>query len=166
MKRLLIAAALCIATGATQAAQGHAHGVGSLDVAVDGKELALSLELPLDAAVGFEHAPRTPAEQAALASAAKLLKDPALFVPSAAAGCTLARAEVTVPFVGGAAAAGEHADLAAAYTFQCANPAALKGFETALFKHFRRLYRIEARRIGPAGQGSGRLTPKTPALSW
>lgn len=166
MKPLLIAAALFAAAGAAQAAQGHAHGVGSLDLAVDGKELALSLELPLDAAVGFERAPKTPAEQAALANAAKLLKDPALFAPTAAAGCTLQRAEVSVPFVGGATAAGDHADIDAAYIFQCTAPAALKGVETTLFKHFHRLYRVEARRAGPAGQGSGRLTPKTPVLSW
>lgn len=166
MKQLLIATALFVAAGAAQAAKGHAHGVGALDIAVDGKALVLNLELPLDAAVGFERAPRTPAEKAALESTAKLLKDPQLFVPTPAAGCTLQRAEVTVPFVGDARASGEHADVAAAYTFDCAAPAALKGVDTGLFKHFRRLYRVEARRLGPAGQGSGRLTPKTPALSW
>lgn len=166
MKHLLLAAALLAAAGTAQAAKGHAHGVGTLDVAIDGQELTLSLELPLDAAVGFERAPKTPAEQAALADAAKRLQDPVPFAPTVAAGCTLARAEVGVPFVGSATAAGEHADIAAAYVFRCAAPAALKGVETTLFKHFRRLYRIEARRIGPAGQGSGRLTPKAPALSW
>jgi hypothetical protein len=38
--------------------------------------------------------------------------------------------------------------------------------ETTLFKSFKRLYRVEARRVGPVGQGAARLTPKNPVLSW
>lgn len=170
MNKLLTAGmftALLAAAGAAHAAKGHTHGVGRLDVVVDGQSLSFALELPLDAAVGFERAPKTAAEKAALDNAGKLLDDGAtLFAPTPAAGCTLQSAQVTVPFADGKPAAADHADIDAAYVFACANPAALKGFETAVFKHFRRLYRIEAQRVGPASQGAGRLTPKTPSLAW
>ena len=59
-----------------------------------------------------------------------------------------------------------HADIDARYVFHCANPAALKGIETTLFKHFKRLYRLEVQRVGPVGQGAARLTPKQPVLNW
>lgn len=170
MKPFLIAVALLAAAGAAHAGKSHTHGVGRLDVVVDGNSLSFALELPLDAAVGFERAPKTAAEKAALANAGKRLDDgAALFAPTPAAGCALKSAQVTVPFANGKPASSDHtdhADIDAAYVFECATPAALKGFETAVFKHFRRLYRIEAQRVGPASQGAGRLTPKTPSLAW
>jgi hypothetical protein len=170
MKKLLTAGlftALLASAGAVHAGKGHTHGVGRLDIVVDGQSLSFALELPLDAAVGFERAPKTAAEKAALDNAGKLLDDgAALFAPTPAAGCALKSTQVTVPFADGKPAGSDHADIDAAYVFECATPAALKGFETAVFKHFRRLYRIEAQRVGPTGQGAGRLTPKTPSLAW
>ena len=38
-------------------APAHVHGVARIDLAVDGDQLTLSLEMPLDNLVGFEHAP-------------------------------------------------------------------------------------------------------------
>lgn len=170
MKKLLTAGlltALLAATGAVHAGKGHTHGVGRLDVVVDGGTLSFALELPLDAAVGFERAPKTPAEKAALDAAGKTLQDgAALFSPTPAAGCALKSTQVTLPFADGKPADSDHADIDAAYVFECATPAALKGFQSTLFKEFRRLYRIEAQRVGPSGQGAGRLTPKTPSLAW
>ena len=126
------------------------------------------LELPLESAVGFERAPKTDKEKAALADAAKLLNDAnAVFVPTPAAQCTVESSQVSIPHTDGAAADKDgHADVDATYVFRCANPAALKGVETTLFKHFKRLYRLEARRVGPTGQGSMRLSAKQPTLSW
>ena len=48
------------------AEQAHEHGVATLDVAVDGRTLTLQFESPLDNVVGFEHAPRTDKQRAAL----------------------------------------------------------------------------------------------------
>jgi hypothetical protein len=153
----------------------HAHGEGRLDVVIDKDSLAINLELPLDAAVGFERAPRNEREKAALAAADKTLKDAAaLFMPTSAANCMLLSMEIKVPFTGGAdnhahhAHEGEthHADIDANYVFRCANPSALKGIETTIFKSFKRLYRLEAQRAGPSGQSKQRLTPKNPVLAW
>lgn len=152
----------------------HKHGEGRLDVAIDKHTISLALQLPLDAAVGFERAPKNDKEKAALAATAKALSDAAtLFVLTPAAGCTGQAVEVKVPFTGGAdrhdhAHEGDthHADIDAKYTFSCTNPAALKGMDTSIFKSFKRLYRLEVQRTGPTGQVAARLTPKKPRLNW
>lgn len=173
MRKLIIAGTFLTLMTTSQlalAARGHAHGVGALDIVVSDTQLSLALELPLDAAAGFERAPKTAAEKAVLEEASKVLNNgAAVFIPTPAAACTLHSTEVRIPFTASDAAqkeTGEHADIHAAYVFDCTAPKALKGFETSLFKQFRRLYRIEARRVGPDNQGTGKLTPKSPALSW
>lgn len=160
--RLILAAAILLALPAAHAQHRHVHGEGRLDVAIDKDTFTLNLELPLDAAVGFERAPKNDKEKAALAATENILNDAtALFRPSAAASCSVQSAQVGMP-----AFDGEHADIDAHYVFRCAQPAALKAIETTLFKSFRRLYRLEAQYAGPAGQGARRLTPKQPVLSW
>ena len=147
------------------AGKGHVHGEGSLEVVIDKDKLSLRLELPLDVAVGFERAPRNDKEKAALAAAQRALADPTLFAPAAAAGCKPEPARVEMPNFDGKSPV-EHADIDATHEYRCAAPAALKSVETTIFKSFKRLYRLEAKRAGPAGQGAGRLTPKTPVLAW
>ncbi len=147
------------------AGKGHVHGEGSLEVVIDKDKLSLRLELPLDVAVGFERAPRNDKEKAALAAAQQVLSDPALFAPTPAAGCKAEPARVEMPMFDGKKPA-EHADIEATHAFRCATPAALKSVETTIFKRFKQLYRLEARRAGPSGQGAARLTPKNPVLAW
>jgi hypothetical protein len=143
----------------------HVHGEAKLDIAIDKERLAISLELPLDVAVGFERAPKTEKEKAALAAAQKILADPALFLPTPAAACKGETPKLVLPEFGKAGGE-QHADIDATYEFRCANPAALKSVETTIFKSFKRLYRLEARRAGPIGQGAARLTPKNPSIVW
>lgn len=158
----LLAAALLLSAPAV-AQHKHVHGEGTLDVAIDKDTITLGLELPLDAAVGFERAPKNDKEKVALTAAEKTLRDAAaLWLPTPAARCAVQSVEVGMPKFGG----GEHADVNARYVFRCASPAALKGVETTIFKQFKRLYRLEAQRSGPAGQGAQRLTPKSPVLGW
>ena len=147
------------------AEKGHVHGEGSLEVVIDRGNLSLRLELPLDVAVGFERAPRNDKEKAALAAAQQVLSDPALFAPTPAAGCKAEPARVEMPMFDGKKPA-EHADIEATHAFRCATPAALKSVETTIFKRFKQLNRLEARRAGPSGQGAARLTPKNPVLAW
>ncbi len=155
-----------LAAFALPAQAQHAHGEGKLDVVIDKDSVAINLELPLDAAVGFERAPRNDREKAALAATEKTLGDAALFVPTPAAECKAQTPKVVMPAFGAKAGADGHGDIDASYAYRCANPAALKSIETGIFKSFKRLYRLEARRAGPAGQGATRLTPKNPVLAW
>lgn len=143
----------------------HVHGEGKLDIAIDKERLTIALELPLDVAVGFERAPKTETEKAALAAAQQALANPTLFVPTAAAACKAEAPKVVMPGFA-KAGSGQHADIDATHEFRCANPAALKSVETTIFRNFKRLYRLEARRAGPGGQGAARLTPKRPVLNW
>jgi len=175
MRKTLLLVALLAVLPAAQAQHKHVHGEGRLDVAIDKEVVTLDLELPLDAAVGFERAPKNDNEKAALAEAATTLQNAAaLWLPTPAAQCAVQSAEVHVPFSGGDDKHGQHAhegethhaDIEAGYVLRCANPAALKSVETTLFKFFKRLHRLETQRAGPAGQGVQRLTPKNPVLGW
>lgn len=66
----------------------HVHGHGALNIAVEGNTVALELEAPGFDIVGFEHAPDSDADKAAVEEAlAKLSEPQTLFVPSEAAGC-------------------------------------------------------------------------------
>ncbi|MDO9244278.1 MAG: DUF2796 domain-containing protein [Rhodocyclaceae bacterium] len=159
----LLLTALLFSLPVAHAQHKHTHGEGRLDISIDKDLITLNLELPLDAAVGFERAPKNDKEKAALAATEQTLNDAAaLFVPSPAANCAAQSVKVEMPQFSGNA----HADIDASYVFRCANPAALKGIETTLFKHFKRLYRLEVQRVGPTGQGAARLTPKQPVLNW
>lgn len=162
-RHTLLASALLLILPLAHAQHKHAHGEGRLDIAIDKDTITLNLELPLDAAVGFERAPKNEKEKTALAGAEKALNDAAaLWAPTPAAQCAVQTVAVGMPKFSG----DDHADVDARYVFRCANPAALKSLETTLFKHFKRLYRLEAQRVGPAGQGAQRLSPKQPILVW
>lgn len=165
MRHLYLFAGFLAFTLPAHAGKGHVHGEGKLDVSIEKDSITLALELPLDAAVGFERAPKTDQEKAALTTAQKALRDPALFRPTPAAQCTAQPPQVTMPAFDGKQGDG-HGDIDATYRFRCAAPAALKSVETTLFKSFKRLYRVEAQRVGPTGQGAARLTPKNPVLNW
>jgi hypothetical protein len=165
MRHLYLLAGLLAFALPAHAGKGHVHGEGKLDVSIEKDSITLALELPLDAATGFERAPKTDQEKAALAAAEKALRDPALFLPTPAARCTAQPPQVTMPAFDGKLGDG-HGDIDATYSFRCAAPAALKSVETTLFKSFKRLYRVETRRVGPTSQGAARLTPKNPALNW
>lgn len=167
MRLILSLLAAALLPFSIHAAPAHVHGAGTLNITVDGNQLTLSLESPLDAFVGFERPPRTAREKADYAAMVKALNDAAaLFTPTVEAGCTAKSVKVNAPFLNGKPSADGHGDIDADYVFQCAKPAALKGVETNLFKSFSRLYRLEVRRAGPGGQGAGQLTPKNPGLSW
>ncbi|MEM6439193.1 MAG: DUF2796 domain-containing protein [Pseudomonadota bacterium] len=71
----------------------HVHGLGALELAIDGTEVAMRFEAPAADIVGFEHAPSTEAQRAAVDQALLDLERPdALFVLPAAAGCTVREA--------------------------------------------------------------------------
>jgi len=172
-KTAVFLASLCGALPA-YAQHKHVHGEGRLEVSIDKEIVTLHLEMPLDAAVGFERPPRNDGEKAALAASVQALSDAALYRPTPAAQCTLQSQSVHAPFTGGDDKHGHHAhegethhaDIEATHVYRCAQPLALKSIETTLFSRFKRLYRLETQWVGPSGQGARRLTPKQPALLW
>jgi hypothetical protein len=169
----------------------HVHGLGRLDVAQEGSEVHLRLEVPAASVVGFEYLPRRDLEHTALDKAVAALKDgAALFRLSESAGCTLAEASLESPLLGhtgeagghdhdhedeaaGEAGAGDHghahaaeghADIVAEYRFFCARPAELREIRVKLFERFPATLRLQAQVATEGGQGGAELTPANPVL--
>ncbi|MFC5770450.1 DUF2796 domain-containing protein [Thauera sinica] len=165
MRFALSCIALALASPAW-AAPAHVHGEARLEIAVDGNTLAIHLETPLDGLLGFERAPRSPAERQAVTAMRTTLEQPdRLFRIVPEAGCEAQAPQLESPIFEGSAGDG-HLDLDADYRWQCARPSALRGIDTTLFAEFPRLKRIEVEFVGPAGQRSGRLTPARPRFAW
>src|SRR5262245_46549965 len=75
----------------------HVHGHGTLNIAIEDKRVSMELEVPGIDVVGFEHAPSTDAQKAAVDKATAELKQPlSVFKLPAAAGCIVASADVAV----------------------------------------------------------------------
>ena len=152
------------------AAKAHEHGVARLDIGVEAGRITLSFELPLESLAGFERAPRTDAERAAMVAAlARLEESGKLLRVDTAAGCGVAKVSLSAPVwgVGGGAAAPasaasaaaaakpvreEHADLDARYEFRCSNTERATFVELGLFEAFARLRRVEVQAATPRGQ--------------
>lgn len=180
-----LVACMALAASAAHAGKAHEHGVVRLDVSVEGSRLTIDMVAALDNWLGFERAPRTDAERKAAAEVLARLRNPQqgtpLFVPDAAAQCQLVKAEVSAPVLepGAKPAAksatapaspaaahksgGEHADLEASYTFQCAQSTPLRTLELGLFDAYKRIQRIHVQVAGPKGQS--KVTLKRPARS-
>lgn len=175
MKQTFFAVAMAFVALSAQAhgSKAHVHGHASMQVAVEGKEIIIDWQSPMDSVVGFEHAPRNEKQRQAIQAVEDQFRSPGkMFIPTADAKCTAQPAEVKLPFKSGGASAEDkrdkevHSDLEAAIRFECENPAALKGMELKLFDAFSRLQRVDVQAIGPRGQSAARLTPKQRLLQW
>ena len=81
----------------TRELDAHVHGVGTLDIAVEGDAIVMAFEAPGADIVGFEHPPESDADKAAIEAALETLGDPlAHFRFSQAAGCRMTAAQVVL----------------------------------------------------------------------
>ncbi len=160
---LLLALAGSAALGIAHAHKAHEHGIARLDVAVEAGRVVIGLDTPLDNLVGFERAPRTDAERAAVAAAVARLRDAAaLFRIDGAAGCTAGKVELaSAPLGLGKAPApaqgSAHADLEGSFEFGCTAGAQAGFVEVGLFEAFPRLKRLEVQVATPRGQAKATL---------
>src|SRR4029079_15370517 len=75
----------------------HVHGHGTLNIAIEDKRVSMELEVPGMDIVGFEHAPSTVDQKAAVEQATARLEKPlGVFSLPPDAGCTVAEAKVSV----------------------------------------------------------------------
>jgi hypothetical protein len=173
-KMAFVLAALAGAAAA-QAPQAHVHGAAELAVVIDGGTIDIVFESPLDNLLGFERAPKSDAERAAVgAMAGRFRAPPGLFVPTPAADCRAPPAELSSPVLdpallqgkpaGAASGAGKggaddaHAELRVHIVYSCAKVAALAGLEVRVFDAFANVRRIDAALAGPKGQSATTLT--------
>ena len=92
----LIAAFPAIAENAREL-DAHEHGVGTLNIAIDGTTVAMAFEAPGVDIVGFEYAAESGADLAAIDAAVSTLGAPLdLFVMSDAANCSLVDAQAAL----------------------------------------------------------------------
>ena len=154
----------------------HEHGVGSLDVALDGQTLELDLDGPAMNLVGFEHIATTDADKAKVAAAQAQLSNPlVLFSLPKAADCSVEAQDLQSPLFEAApeeaagVAKGEHhhSDIEAHYAFTCSKPEALKTLDLSkFFKTFPGTHKIKVQLIGPNGQQAVNVSAKAPTLTF
>jgi hypothetical protein len=175
-----------LAALAVHAAPAHVHGIATLDVVVEGQALDIELESPLDNLVGFEHAPRTSGEIAAVrAMARQFAAAKSMFAPSPAARCALksvrlSSAVIDPQLLTVAASPGQpateaeqgkddgdgHAELNARVSYRCEQPASLKRLETGVFAAFPRMVGINAQVAASGRQFAAKLAAGQNAITF
>ena len=160
----------------------HVHGIAALNLALEGDEVHVELESPAANIVGFEHAPSSEADHAALDKAVAMLKDgDGLFRFNSEAGCRMEKANVTSSVLDEEHAEhkdehdhekhddhdhekGEHeeeahSDIDAVYHFECAQPGKLTRLTVELFESFSGMDKLNVQYVIENKQGAAELTP-------
>lgn len=165
----------------------HVHGIGGLDIVIEGTRVEMELELSGRDVVGFEHAPSTQKQKDAVREAAEKLKNSALlFEFPKDAGCSVGEVSVESELLDddgddhahghkdghkdehghGDEHGDEHAEFHAHYTLDCANPKALDGLELLVFKAFPATEAIKVRVISPRGQKAREVHPEAARVTF
>jgi hypothetical protein len=144
---------LALAWSVTAVAGPHEHGVARMNLAIDGQQLQVSIQVPLESLLGYERAPRNAAEQTqATAMLERLKQAQEVIVTPAAAQCrAVEAAQIKAPLIEGKSSAEQHGDLSGQYQLVCAQPAELRTLEVSLFEVSRRISRVQVQVAGPKG---------------
>ena len=190
---LLIATAITatpVIAEETRQLDAHEHGVGQLDIAIDGQQIAMELHAPGADIVGFEYAAESAKDLAAVdAAVAKLSAPLALFVLPEAAGCRIVEASAGLESDEEHEEHGDehaddehdehghdddghddHADEAghtefhAEYLLNCAEPSAITGIDFAYFGSFPNALEVEVQIITDTGATSFEVERDAPTL--
>ena len=159
MIRAGCALVLAAAAFGANAQAPHAHGVGKLDVALEGRHLTLELAAPLEDVLGFERKPANDKERAALEAASSYLKSGQGFVTSLAANCRLSEGTAGLEERGPG-----HLELIARLAYDCKEPQALDTIEAPLLARYKRMKRLDVRIVGPKGQSAAKVTAAKPSF--
>jgi hypothetical protein len=148
----------------------HVHGVAALNLALEGNEVQIEFDSPAANIVGFEHAPSSPDDHAALDKAVATLEDgDTLFRFNADAGCRMETATVTSDMLDGNHAEHDghahdesetHSDIEAAYHFECDAPDKLTRLTIEVFEAFPGMEEIKVQYVIERKQGAAALTAK------
>jgi len=155
----------------------HVHGIAALNLALEGNEVHIELESPAANIVGFEHAPSSEADHAALDKAVAMLKEgDRLFEFNESAGCSLEKAHIESALLEeehghedheehGYEKHGHdeheeerHSDIEAVYHFECAKPGRLSQLTVELFEAFSGMEKLNVQYVIENKQGASELT--------
>jgi hypothetical protein len=189
MKCLPISLVLSVMTASLAAAEetrgldAHEHGVGQLDIAIDGTAIVMALAAPGADIVGFEHAAESDDDRAAVEAALADLAQPfGLFDLPAAAGCDIVSADASLL---GADDDEDHdhdhghdddhahdddhdhdghTEFRADYTLTCADPAAIDRIGFPYFDRFPGARELEVQMVTGTGARAYEVTRESPDL--
>ena len=162
----------------------HEHGVGHLDIAIDGNTVLMELHAPGADIVGFEHAAKSAQDRAAVDAAVAMLARPLdLFALPAKAECTVTQASAGLEsghdhedhddhaHDEDHAAHDDHSDsdaghteFHAAYELTCANPGAIGEITFAYFTTFENAREVEVQIVTNAGAKAFEVERDAPTL--
>lgn len=150
--RFFVAALAVVSALPVAAHKAHVHGAATLEVAIEGSRLTLGLDVPLEDLVGFERAPKTDKERAAVEAASAYFASGKAFAPNAEAGCRLLESKPEVSITK------DHASMRVPVTYECAQAAALRAVTVNLFDTYPKVRRIDAQVAGAKKQSKARVT--------
>jgi Protein of unknown function (DUF2796) len=183
----LIAAVPAFAEG-TRQLDAHEHGVGALNIAIDGATVAMELKAPGADIVGFEYVAESEADRDAVGAAvAKLAAPLELFVMPALAECSVLQASAELESAeehgdhdkhedhagddhdkhedhAAHAEASRHTEFHAEYTLSCAKPDALSEISFAYFEAFDNAHELEVQIITDRGAQAFEVEREAPLL--
>lgn len=151
----------------------HEHGVGTLNIAIEGTTIVMALEAPGADIVGFEYAAKSDADLAAIDSAIATLGAPLdLFVMPDAAGCSVGEAKAELESEddhedhddddhGDEAG---HTEFHAEYELTCETPDALTQISFAYFEAFPNALEVEVQIITASGAQAFEVERDAPTL--
>ncbi len=163
----------------------HEHGVGQLDIAFDGQQVAMEFHAPGADIVGFEYAPESAEDRAAVDEAVAMLARPMdLFVLPEAAGCSVAKATAGLESEEEGhedehghdehehddhehddhADEATHTEFHAEYLLACADTSAIANITFAYFETFPNALEVEVQVISDAGATSFEVERDAPTL--
>ena len=172
----------------TRQLDAHEHGVGALNIAIDGTTVAMEFHAPGADIVGFEYEAESEADLAAIDAAITTLGAPLdLFVMSSAAACSVTSADAELEGEDShddhddhkhddhaeddhddheehADEAG-HTEFHAEYTLECQNPDALSDITFAYFEAFPNALEVEVQIITASGAQAFEVERDTPVLN-
>lgn len=150
----------------------HEHGVGQLDVAIDGNRVAVIFHAPGADIVGFEYPAQSAEDRAAVDDAlAVLARALNLFALPKAAGClvTDARADTVTESDDDRAAHDEHGakhtEFVAEYDLTCSNAGAIDRINFAYFDTFSNARELNVQIISNNGAKGFKIKRNAPLLN-
>lgn len=196
MKQFTTLLATLLATsalaGETRQLDAHEHGVGALNIAIDGNTVAMELRAPGADIVGFEYAAVRSEDLSTIESAVAMLSRPLeLFVLPASAECAVveANAELEVDdehthgedhaaadhghdhdhahdkHADASHAADEgHSEFHAEYLLTCAEPGAISAIDFAYFKAFENAQKLDIQIVSASGSQAFVVERDSPKL--
>lgn len=156
----------------------HEHGVGTLNIAIEGTTVAMELRAPGADIVGFEYVAESAEDRASITEAvARLARPQELFVLPSAAECIVTEASAEIEGGGGHDAhadtghdhddhseAERHTEFHAEYVLSCTDSSAVDRITFAYFDVFVNARELDVQLVSDVGARSFEVTRDVPVL--